>query len=144
LEFVTRKVTNGAARIKLGLQSELVLGNLDARRDWGFAGDYVKAMWLMLQQPEPDDFVVATGEAHSVKELVELAFRYVGIEDWERYVRVDDRYMRPAEVDYLVGDITKAQRVLGWQPEVSFEDLIAMMVQHDLQLARKDMGRKKG
>lgn len=144
LEFVTRKVTNAAARIRLGLQSELVLGNLDARRDWGFAGDYVKAMWLMLQQPAPDDFVVATGEVHSVKELVELAFRYAGIEDWERYVRVDDRYMRPAEVDQLVGDSTKARQLLGWQPEVSFEGLIEMMVQHDLQLVRKEMGGQEG
>ncbi len=135
-EYVTRKVTRSAARIKLGLQSEIVLGNLDARRDWGFAGDYVRAMWMMLQQPEPDDYVIATGETHSVRELVEQAFLAAGIEDWERYVRADDRFLRPADVDCLVGDPTKARTVLGWKAECSFEDLIRMMVESDLALER--------
>ncbi len=134
LEFVTRKVTNGAARIKLGLQHELALGNLEAKRDWGFAGDYVRAMWLMLQQPVPDDYVVGTGVTHSVRELVELAFRYAGIEDWERYVRADERFLRPAEVDELVADASKARRSLGWQPEATFEELIEEMVRADLAL----------
>jgi GDPmannose 4,6-dehydratase len=136
-EFVTRKVSTSVARIKLGLQDELVLGNLDARRDWGFAGDYVRAMWHMLQQDEPGDYLVATGETHSVRELVELAFRAVGIDDWEPLVKVDDRFLRPAEVDNLVGDATKARRALDWKPKVSFQELVAMMVQHDLELERK-------
>jgi GDPmannose 4,6-dehydratase len=134
LEFVTRKITNAAARIKLGLQKELVLGNIEAQRDWGYAGDYVEAMWLMLQQPEPDDFVIATGETHSVREFIELAFDVAGIEDWEGYVRTDDRFFRPADVDLLVGDATKARQVLGWQPRVPFEELVAMMVEHDLKV----------
>jgi GDPmannose 4,6-dehydratase len=134
LEFVTRKITNAAARIKLGLQKELVLGNIEAQRDWGYAGDYVEAMWLMLQQPEPDDFVIATGETHSVREFIELAFDVAGIEDWERYVRTDDRFFRPADVDLLVGDATKAREVLGWQPRVPFQELVAMMVEHDLKV----------
>ncbi|MGH2740493.1 MAG: GDP-mannose 4,6-dehydratase [Actinomycetota bacterium] len=133
LEFVTRKITNGVARIKLGLQNELALGNLEAKRDWGFAGDYVRAMWLMLQQDEADDYLVATGETHSVREFVELAFSVAEIEDWERYVRFDERFTRPAEVDYLVGDASKARRVLGWEPTVTFEELVAMMVEHDLK-----------
>ncbi len=132
LEFVTRKVTNAVARIKLGLQSDLTLGTLDTKRDWGYAGDYVRAMWAMLQHDEPDDFVVSTGEAHSVGEFVQAAFAEVGIDDWERYVRQDERFMRPAEVDLLIGDSTKARDVLGWKPEVSFEELVRMMVQHDL------------
>jgi GDPmannose 4,6-dehydratase len=132
LEFVTRRVSDGVARIKLGLAKELRLGNLDARRDWGFAGDYVRAMWLMLQQPEPDDYVVGTGRTHSVRELVDLAFRCVGL-DWEPYVKVDPSLVRPAEVDVLQADPSKARRVLGWQPEVSFEQLVAMMVEADLQ-----------
>jgi GDPmannose 4,6-dehydratase len=131
-EFVTRKVSEGAARIKLGLQSELRMGNLDARRDWGFAGDYVEAMWRMLQQPAPDDYVVATGETHSVKELVEVAFKCVGL-DWERYVKIDPAFLRPAEVDLLVGDASKAKRVLGWTPRVTFHGLVEMMVRADLE-----------
>lgn len=131
LEFVTRKVTDAVAKIKLGLQKELRLGNLDAKRDWGYAGDYVKAMWLMLQQENPDDFIIATGETHSVKELVEVAFGYVGL-DWRKYVVQDAKLMRPAEVDLLLGDPQKAKTKLGWEPEVSFEDLIKMMIDSDL------------
>jgi GDPmannose 4,6-dehydratase len=139
LEFVTRKVTYGVARIKLGLADELRLGNLDSRRDWGYAGDYVRAMWLMLQQPEPDDYVVATEETHSIRELCEEAFGYVGL-DWEEYVAQDPRYMRPAEVDLLVGDAGKARRVLGWQPEVDFRELVRMMVDSDLELVKEEHG----
>jgi len=131
-EFVTRKVSRAVARIRLGLQQELVMGNLDARRDWGFAGDYVEAMWLMLQQEQADDYVVATGETHSVRDLLDVAFRQVGIEDWASLVRQDPAYMRPAEVDALVGDASKAHRVLGWKPRVGFEELVAMMVEADL------------
>jgi GDPmannose 4,6-dehydratase len=130
-EFVTRKVTDGVARIKLGLAKELRLGNLDAKRDWGFAGDYVRAMWLMLQQPKPQDYVVATGETHSVRELVELAFGAVGL-DWEKYVVIDPALVRPAEVDLLIGNPAKACRVLGWKPEVSFPQLVERMVKADL------------
>src|SRR5579875_1517171 len=122
--FVTRKITRSATRIKLGLQDKLALGNLEARRDWGFAGDYVEAMWMMLQQDQPDDYVVATGETHSVREYVELAFAHIGITDWQPYVRQDAAFFRPAEVDLLVGDATKARTVLGWQPRVSFPDLV--------------------
>jgi GDPmannose 4,6-dehydratase len=132
LEFVTRKVTDAVARIKLGLADVLTLGNLDARRDWGFAGDYVRAMWHMLQQDRPDDYVIATGVSHSVKDLVEIAFGRVGL-DWQKYVRSDARLMRPAEVDHLVGDASKAQRELGWTPTVDFKDLIEMMVDADLE-----------
>ncbi len=132
IEFVTRKVTNAAARIKLGLQHELVMGTLDAKRDWGYAGDYVKAMWMMLQQDEPGDYVVATGETHSVEELVERAFTEVGIENWRDYVRQDPKFYRPAEVDLLIGDPTKAKTTLGWEPEVDFPTLVKMMVEHDL------------
>ena len=131
LEFVTRKITDGAVRIKLGLETELPLGNLDARRDWGFAGDYVRAMWLMLQQETPDDFVIATGETHQVRECCRIAFERVGL-DYQEHVTVDERYMRPAEVDLLIGDCTKAREKLGWQPEVSFERLVQMMVDSDL------------
>ncbi|MGM7719639.1 GDP-mannose 4,6-dehydratase [Metabacillus sp. Hm71] len=131
-QFVTRKVTDAVARIKLGLQNELRLGNLDAKRDWGYAGDYVKAMWLMLQQDEPDDYVIATGETHSVKELVEIAFSYVGL-DWKKYVVIDPKLIRPAEVDILLGDPQKAKEKLGWNLEVSFEELIKMMVDSDLK-----------
>src|SRR5438445_2079515 len=130
-EFVTRKVTDAVARIKLGLQKELRLGNLEAKRDWGYAGDYVRAMWLMLQQKEPDDFVIATGETHSVRELVETAFGYVDL-DWKKFVAEDPALRRPAEVDLLVGDASKARRVLGWKPEVSFHQLIRLMVDADL------------
>ena len=135
LEFVTRKVTDAVARIKLGMQRELRLGNLDAQRDWGFAGDYVRAMWLMLQADSPDDYVVATGESHSVRELVETAFGHVGL-DWEDYVVKDPRFMRPAEVDLLIGDASRANQELGWRPEVSFQDLVAMMVDADLARLR--------
>jgi GDPmannose 4,6-dehydratase len=140
VEFVTRKVTNAAARIKLGLQTELVLGNLDAKRDWGYAGDYVKAMWMMLQQDEPDDYVIATGETHTIEELVELAFHEAGIGDWRPYVRQDPKFFRPAEVDLLIGDSTKAREKLGWKPEVDFPGLVRMMVQHDLALEAKKAG----
>lgn len=131
LEFVTRKVTDGVARIKLGLTDELRMGNLDARRDWGFAGDYVEAMWLMLQQDEPDDYVIATGETHTVKKLVEVAFSYAEL-NWEKYVKLDPSFIRPAEVDLLIGDPSKAQKKLGWKPKVSFEEMIRMMVDSDL------------
>ena len=131
LEFVTRKVTDGVAKIKLGLQKELRLGNLDARRDWGFAGDYVEAMWLMLQQDTPDDYVIATGETRTVKELVQIAFGRVGL-DWEKYVKIDPAFIRPAEVDLLIGDPAKANKKLGWKPKVSFEEMIGMMVDSDL------------
>lgn len=134
LEFVTRKITNGVARISLGKQKKLELGNLDAKRDWGFAGDYVEAMWLMLQQEKADDYVIATGENHSVKEFVRLAFQNVGISDWEQYVEANiDAYLRPAEVDYLIGDYSKAKRILGWQPKTSFQELVAMMVREDVK-----------
>jgi len=132
LEFVSRKITDGVARIKLGLSEEVRLGNLDARRDWGYAGDYVRAMWMMLQQDTPDDYVVATGQTHSVRELVELAFSYVGL-DWRRHVVVDPALVRPAEVDILCGDATKARTKLGWVPTVSFEELVRMMVEADIK-----------
>jgi GDPmannose 4,6-dehydratase len=136
LEFVTRKVTDGVAQIKLGLADQLSLGNLDARRDWGFAGDYVRAMWLMLQQEQADDYVIATGISHSVRQLVETAFTCAGL-DWRRYVRIDASLLRPAEVDHLVGDASKARRALGWEPTVTFEQLVKMMVDGDLErLAR--------
>ena len=131
LEFVTRKVTDGVARIKLGLADHLALGNLDARRDWGFAGDYVRAMWLMLQQERADDYVIATGVSHSVRELVEVAFGHAHL-DWKKYVRIDPALIRPAEVDHLVGDASKGRRQLGWEPSVRFEQLIAMMVDADM------------
>ncbi len=137
LEFVTRKVTDGVARIKLGLADSLPLGNLDARRDWGFAGDYVKAMWLMLQQSSPDDYVVATGETHPVRELVQIAFERVGL-DWEKYVKVDPRFLRPAEVDLLIGDPTKARTQLGWKLEVDFPGLVTMMVDADVARLEKN------
>lgn len=137
LEFVTRKITNSVARIKLGLQSELVLGNLEAKRDWGYAGDYVEAMWLMLQQPKADDFVVATGVTHSIEQLLEVAFNAAGLKDWREYVRQDQRFFRPAEVDLLIGDATKARTKLGWQPKVGFNELIEMMVRHDIDYETK-------
>ncbi|HEV2988424.1 MAG TPA: GDP-mannose 4,6-dehydratase [Candidatus Angelobacter sp.] len=130
-EFVTRKVTQHAARIKLGLADRLKMGNLDAQRDWGYAGDYIWAMWLMLQQPTPDDFVIATGETHSINELLDVAFSYVGL-DWKKYVEIDPKLVRPAEVDYLCGDAGKARRVLGWKPKVNFRQLVEMMVEADL------------
>lgn len=133
LEFVTRKVTHGASRIKLGMADKLRMGNLDAERDWGYAGDYVRAMWLMLQQPEPEDFVVSTGRTHSVRQLLEAAFGQLGL-DYRDHVEVDPQYLRPADVDQLVGDSTKAREKLGWNPEVGFEELVQMMVEHDLSL----------
>jgi GDPmannose 4,6-dehydratase len=136
LEFVTRKVTDGVARIKLGLSKELRMGNLDARRDWGFAGDYVRAMWMMLQQDEPDDFVIATGETHSVRELIEVAFGHVGLE-WKKFVTLDQRFLRPAEVDLLIGNPEKAKTKLGWSPTVDFAGLVRMMVDADLSRLAK-------
>jgi len=132
-EFVTRKVSIAVAKIKLGLQDSLTLGNLDAKRDWGYAGDYVRAMWLMLQQPIADDYVISTGHTHSIRELLDAAFSHVGITDWEKYVKQDPRFMRPAEVDMLVGDSTKAHEKLGWKPEVDFQQLVGMMVENDLK-----------
>ena len=134
LEFVTRKISNAAARIKLGVQDELVMGNLDAKRDWGYAGDYVRAMWLMLQQDAPDDYVVATGETHSIEEFLTLAFAEAGLDDWRRYVRQDPKFFRPAEVDLLIGDPKKALDKLGWRREVDFPALVKMMVRHDLEI----------
>jgi GDPmannose 4,6-dehydratase len=141
LEFVTRKITNTAARIKLGVDKELVLGNTDAKRDWGYAGDYVKAMWLMLQQDEPDDYVIATGETHSIEEFLTLAFDKVGLGDWRQFVRHDAKFLRPAEVDLLIGDPSKAKAKLGWQPEVNFEQLVAMMVEHDLEYETRRLSK---
>jgi GDPmannose 4,6-dehydratase len=135
--FVTRKITRAVGRIKLGLQKKLYLGNLEARRDWGFAGDYVEAMWMMLQHAEPGDFVVATGEAFSVREFLEAAFSFANL-DWEKYVEVDPKYFRPTEVDYLMGDSTKAQTTLGWKPKTSFRQLVQMMVTSDLRLAEEE------
>ena len=136
--FVTRKVTRAASRIKLGLQKELFMGNIDSLRDWGFAGDYVEGMWRMLQQDAPDDYVLATGEMHSVRELLEEAFSYVGL-DWKAYTKHDDRYNRPSEVDQLLGDPSKAKRVLGWEPKVTFKALVKMMMDADMELARKEL-----
>ncbi|TMD70657.1 MAG: GDP-mannose 4,6-dehydratase [Chloroflexi bacterium] len=132
-EFVTRKISRGVASIKLGLQDKLVLGNLDAQRDWGFAGDYVEAMWQMLQQDKPDDYVIATGTTHSVRDFVVTAFAHVGIHDWQRYVEIDPQLYRPAEVDQLIGDASKAHQRFGWQPRVTFDELVSMMVENDLQ-----------
>ena len=137
LEFVTRKITNSVARIKLGLQSEIVLGNLEAKRDWGYAGDYVEAMWMMLQQSKPDDFVIATGKTNSIEQLLEVAFTAAGLKDWRQYVRQDQRFFRPAEVDLLIGDASKAKAKLGWQPKVDFNSLIEMMVRHDIDYETK-------
>jgi GDPmannose 4,6-dehydratase len=142
LEFVTRKVTHGAAAIKLGLQEELLLGNLDAERDWGYAGDYVEAMWMMLQQDEPDDFVIATGEKHSVRELVQVAFDHAGV-DPGNHVGTDPRYFRPAEIEHLVGDYSKAREQLGWEPRTSFEELVRLMVDADLELLRSGVPQKQ-
>ncbi len=133
LEFVSRKITNGVARIKQGRDSRLLLGNLDARRDWGYAGDFVRAMWMMLQQETPDDFVIATGRDRTIREFCDAAFGSVGL-DWEEYVQIDERFLRPAEVEVLRGDPSKARRVLGWEPEVSFEEMVAMMVERDMEL----------
>lgn len=140
-EFVTRKVSDAVARIKLGLTTELRMGNLDAKRDWGFAGDYVEAMWMMLQQNEPDDFVISTGETHTVQELVEVAFGHAGL-DWQKHVVMDERFLRPAEVDLLVGDPKKAKEKLGWQPKVSFEELVRMMVDSDIKYLEENPRRR--
>ncbi|MBT6144038.1 MAG: GDP-mannose 4,6-dehydratase [Gemmatimonadetes bacterium] len=137
LEFVTRKITNGVARIKAGKATDLPLGNLDARRDWGFAGDFVRAMWLMLQQDEPEDFVIATGIDRTIREFCETAFSCVDL-DWEQYVKLDKRFLRPAEVEVLRGDPSKAKRILGWEPEVSFEEMVRLMVERDLELVSRD------
>ncbi|WP_277468279.1 MULTISPECIES: GDP-mannose 4,6-dehydratase [unclassified Paenibacillus] len=141
IEFVTRKVTDAVAKIKLGLQTELRMGNLDAKRDWGFAGDYVKAMWLMLQQDKADDYVISTGETHTIEELVEIAFSHVGL-NWRDYVVIDQKFVRPAEVDLLLGDCTKAKKELGWELEVGFEQLVKMMVDSDMELISKKIGAK--
>jgi GDPmannose 4,6-dehydratase len=143
LEFVSRKITDGVARIKLGKAKKLYLGNLDAKRDWGYAGDYVKAMWLMLQQKEPEDFVISTGENHSVRELAQIAFEHVGL-DYEKFVEVDPRFVRPAEVDVLLGDPSYAKKKLGWQPEVSFQQLVKMMVDADLERVEKEIKDSRG
>jgi len=139
-EFVTRKISDGVARIKLGLANELRMGNLDAARDWGFAGDYVKAMWLMLQQPKPDDYVIATGIAHSVKNFIELAFEHAKL-DWQKFVVQDPQFIRPAEVDHLLGDSSKARKMLGWKPSVDFAGLVRMMVDADLAKIKQEAGR---
>ena len=134
---MTRKITRAAARIKLGLQEKLYLGNLEAKRDWGFAGDYVEAMWLMLQQDKPDDYVIATGETHSVREFCEVAFAHVGL-DWRKHVEIDPRYFRPTEVDFLLGDPGKATRQLGWKPRTSFAELVRLMMESDVALAERE------
>lgn len=139
--FVTRKITRAAARIKLGLQSKLYLGNLDARRDWGFAGDYVEAMWLMLQQDEPGDYVVATGESYSVKQFLDETFAQLGL-DWNKFVEIDPKYFRPAEVDHLLGDAARTREKLGWKPKVSFKQLVKMMVDNDLESAKRELTLK--
>ena len=136
--FVTRKITRAATRIKLGLQDKLYLGNLDAKRDWGFAGDYVEAMWLMLQHDEPDDFVVATGETHSIRQFLDLSFSHLDL-DWQDYVEIDPRYFRPTEVGLLLGDFSKAKEKLGWEPKVTFEQLAQMMVEADMKLAENEV-----
>jgi GDPmannose 4,6-dehydratase len=138
LEFVTRKITHNVARIKLGMEKEIRLGNLDAQRDWGFAGDYVEAMWLMLQEDAPDDYVVAMGETHSVREFCEIAFGHAGLK-WEDHVVIDEKFFRPAEVDLLIGDPTKARTTLGWNPQTTFPDLVTRMVDADLALLRGDL-----
>ncbi|MGB2757986.1 MAG: GDP-mannose 4,6-dehydratase [Acidimicrobiia bacterium] len=142
IEFVTRKITNSLARIKLGVQDSISLGNLDAKRDWGYAGDYVDAMWRMLQQDEPEDYVVATGETHSIGEFLEVAFRLAGYDDWTPYVQHDTRFDRPAEVDLLIGDPAKAEQNLGWKPTVGFEELVRMMYEHDLELESRKLAAR--
>lgn len=139
MEFVTRKITDGVAKIKLGLAHEIRLGNLDSKRDWGFAGDYVESMWLMLQQDKPDNYLISTGETHSVREFIEVAFNYVGIKDWEKYIKLDPSFERPAEVFVLQGKSDKAQRILGWKPKVSFEELVKMMIDADLERNKKTL-----
>ena len=138
LEFVTRKISHGVAKIFLGLSNYIELGNLDAKRDWGFAGDYVEAMWMMLQQKEPDDYVIATGENHSVAQFCQEAFEVVGIKNWKKYVKVSKELFRPAEVDFLIGDLSKARKVLGWYPKVTFKKLVKMMIEADIELLKKN------
>lgn len=138
LEFVTRKISHGVAKISLKQSDNLILGNLDAKRDWGFAGDYVEAMWMMLQQEKPDDYVIATGENHSVEEFVKVAFKVIGIDNWKKYVKVSKDLFRPAEVDFLIGDSTKARTTLGWKPKVTFTELVKMMVEADIELLKKN------
>jgi GDPmannose 4,6-dehydratase len=140
-EFVTRKVSQGVARISLGLQDSITMGNVDAKRDWGFAGDYVEAMWRMLQQDEAGDYVISTGVTHSIRDLLDVAFARVGIEDWAPYVTFDRRFIRPAEVEMLIGDSTKANEALGWEPKVGFEELVQMMVDNDILVQRATAGR---
>jgi len=137
IEFVTRKISDGVAKIHLGMQNELVLGNLDAKRDWGYAPDYVEAMWMMLQQDKPDDYVIATGKDYSIREFLDYAFGHVGINDWEKYVKQDERYMRPAEVAVLRGDSSKAEKELGWVPRTSFKDMVTKMVENDIRYASR-------
>jgi len=141
--FVSRKITKAATRIKVGLQKELLLGNLDAKRDWGYAKDYVEAMWLMLQQPTPEDFVIATGETHTVREFLDETFEYLGL-DWNKYVGIDPKYYRPTEVDILLGDASKAKRMLGWEPQWKFRNLVRMMVDADMADARRECGPNGG
>jgi GDPmannose 4,6-dehydratase len=136
IEFVTRKISDGVARIKLGLSDHISLGNLDAKRDWGYAPDYIEAMWLMLQQDTPDDYVIATGDTRSIREFLDEAFKYVGITNWESYIKVDQRFMRPAEVDVLRGNFTKAKTQLGWEPKTNFTDLVKTMIQNDINLLK--------
>ena len=143
LEFVTRKITNSLARIKLGMQDNISLGNLDSSRDWGFAGDYVEAMWLMLQQPEPDDYVIATGETHTIREFLDVAFNLAGYDSWEPFVKHDPRFNRPAEVDLLIGNAAKAEQVLGWKPRVSFQELVRTMYENDLSLEQAALEQNK-
>lgn len=143
LEFVTRKVCNAVAKIKLGLQKKLPVGNLESRRDWGYAPEYVHAMWLMLQENKPDDFVIGTGEGHSVRELIQAAFEVVGISDWDKYVEIDKAFLRPADVENLVADARKAKKILNWQPKTTFKDLVKIMVEADLDLEKKNHGRQR-
>lgn len=138
LEFVTRKITNGIAKIYLKKTDHISLGNLDAKRDWGYAGDYVEAMWMMLQKDKPDDYVISTGETRSVEEFVKTAFSFIGVKDWKKYVKIDKKFMRPAEVDFLVGDASKAKKILGWKPKVSFESLVKMMVDYDIEFEKRN------
>tara|TARA_R100000734_G_C3276585_1_gene71265 strand:- start:331 stop:804 length:474 start_codon:yes stop_codon:yes gene_type:complete len=139
IEFVTRKITDGVARIHLGLEKYITLGNLDAKRDWGYSPDYVEAMWLMLQQDTPNDYVISTGKTHSIKEFLSYAFEHIGITDWSQYVKQDPRYMRPAEVDVLLGDSTKAQTELGWKPKTSLKEMVGKMVANDIEKLKNEI-----